>query len=226
MKKTLTVTTLALLAGAVSVFAQGQLSIGDGPDAVGFGIFVFGLQASGNTQQVSYGGFSGSEKMGNAGTSSYDTSPGTAAFTGAGLSSANYSVELLAGPASSTAVSQLAPVGPIVNSWYTGALAGLWHTGSIDTVPTVAIGSPAAVAIAAWFNGGNPLLTLAQAQAAGDAWGVSSLAVTGNLGGGTGEPPSLPAGLESFSLAVTTPEPSTIALGVIGASALLFRRKK
>jgi hypothetical protein len=46
------------------------------------------------------------------------------------------------------------------------------------------------------------------------------------MGGGKGAPSILPAGLESFSLTAAVPEPSTIALGVMGASALLFRRKK
>lgn len=44
--------------------------------------------------------------------------------------------------------------------------------------------------------------------------------------GGDGSPPTLPAnlvGLQSFSL---VPEPSTIALGVLGAAALLFARRR
>ena len=46
--------------------------------------------------------------------------------------------------------------------------------------------------------------------------------------GGGGSPPSLPGvlyGLKSFQMRLT-PEPSTIALGLIGAGALFFRRRK
>jgi hypothetical protein len=46
--------------------------------------------------------------------------------------------------------------------------------------------------------------------------------------GGAGSPPSVPAnlvGLASFSM-VAIPEPSTMALGLLGAAALLYRRRK
>jgi hypothetical protein len=49
--------------------------------------------------------------------------------------------------------------------------------------------------------------------------------LTGLYVSGAGTPPPL-EGLESFSLTTAVPEPSTIALGVIGASTLLFRRRK
>jgi hypothetical protein len=90
--------------------------------------------------------------------------------------------------------------------------------------------------LAAWYNGGSANLTYAQAAAAGDPVGMSAYESIGLLGGNGIPPailPTLGLGLvpgdgtiTSFSLTTTTPEPSTIALGVIGASALLFRRRK
>jgi hypothetical protein len=86
-------------------------------------------------------------------------------------------------------------------------------------------------ALYVWYNGGAGL-TLAQALAAGDPWGVSSPVNINNLGGtlldgNLGPPLVYPdlEGLESFSLSVV-PEPATIALGIIGASTFLFRRRK
>ena len=59
-------------------------------------------------------------------------------------------------------------------------------------------------------------------------WGVSEM-VTTTLATG-GEPPGNlpfgPTGLTDFSLVAVIPEPSTIALGVMGTSALLLRRRK
>ena len=93
------------------------------------------------------------------------------------------------------------------------------------------------VALAAWYNGGGLYTTLAEAQAAGVPTGESPVVIIGGLGEpasvenaglGGSHTPSLPAepyGLTSFSL-VSTPEPSTIALGVMGVGAFLARRRK
>jgi len=54
--------------------------------------------------------------------------------------------------------------------------------------------------------------------------GSSADIVISGLGGGQ-LPPSNLTGLTGFN-AVTVPEPSTIVLGVLGAAALLFRRRK
>jgi len=93
------------------------------------------------------------------------------------------------------------------------------------------------VGMAAWYNAGGLYTTLAEAQAAGAPWGESQVSLLNNLG----EPasvntsanvnshqpstPTEPYGINSFSLA-TTPEPSTIALGVMGVGAFLARRRK
>jgi len=224
MKKTLTVTTLALLAGAVSVYSQGQVSMTDVP-----GIQVYGTQATGNTE-VTWGGFTVDEMIGNSGldtttlgtSSNYNASGGpTVSFTGA-PAGAGFTAELLAGPTGSS-VGNLAETHTLITSWFTTGqgLPGFWDSAVNSSVSGIAAGLNAAVAVAAWDG---PQTSLAAAQAAGVPWGISNVGTATALGGGTFQPPNA-VGLDSFDV-VGTPEPSTIALGVMGASALLFRRRK
>jgi len=227
MKKTLTVTTLALLAGGVSVYAQGQVSTAD---IYGPGIQIFAAQATGNNTTVTDGQYTGSELLGNSGlAATYNTASGpTVNFTGAPLGT-GYTVELLIGPAAdvgTTSYSALSETGTLISTWGGN---GFWSPGVANAIADApsgyAAGSSASVAIAAWSGA---YTSLAAAQAAHAQWGLSNIgSLTAGLGGGTFQPPSA-TGLDSFSLVYTaaTPEPSTIALGVIGASSLLLRRRK
>ncbi len=81
-------------------------------------------------------------------------------------------------------------------------------------VPGIDVGGSATVVMRAW-NG---------AAYDGSLIYGESAPVTVTLGGGTGVPADL-VGLQGFVLTVV-PEPSTIALGVLGAAALLLRRRK
>jgi hypothetical protein len=97
----------------------------------------------------------------------------------------------------------------------------------------------ATVALACWYNAGGTITSMAAAQAAQVPYGESAAFNIRNLGepgsiltayNGAATPPSLPAnmtGLTSFSLVgpATVPEPSTIALGVMGVCAFLARRR-
>lgn len=83
----------------------------------------------------------------------------------------------------------------------------------------------ATIQVRAW-DASSP--TYAAAVAAGLHAG-ESLVVHINLPDGTSTPaPTTPnlVGLGSFAAVIATPEPSTIALGVMGLSVLLFRRRK
>jgi hypothetical protein len=103
--------------------------------------------------------------------------------------------------------------------------------------PSQHILNNANVAVAAWYNMGGTITSLAAAQAAGVPNGESTVVLVSGLGepasvetasaGHTAQPttPTEPYGLQSFSLAAT-PEPSTIAMGVMGACAFLARRRK
>jgi hypothetical protein len=233
MKKTLPVTIVALLAGAVSAYSQGQLSMAD--YLGGFGIQVFTPQ--GGSVPVSYGGFSGNEVMGNTGNG-YSTSPGSATYGATTAVGSGTSVQLLIAEGGGLAASALSPAGGVITTWedstpgdpFLGTSgnwdnAGFWNAQG-ELVTFGSPGDTVTVAIAAWNNEGGTVNSLSAAQSAGDPWGIS-LAETMSMGGGAkGSPANLPTAIESFSEETSVPEPSTIALGVMGASALLFRRRK
>jgi len=98
-----------------------------------------------------------------------------------------------------------------------GGGAGYFNGGSI-AIPGIAPGSAAVLQVRAWDDSTGA--TWATATVRGQS---ATLTITT---GGAGSPPGLPAnltGLASFSI---VPEPTTIALGVLGAAALLLRRRK
>jgi hypothetical protein len=106
----------------------------------------------------------------------------------------------------------------------------------IPNTPYTSSNPTADVALAAWYSGGgDTTLLAAQQDSVAGVWGESSevdnfTVFTPNnlLPLGTspnGNPPDLPT--TSFNVAPTvSPEPSTIAFGVMGACAFLARRKK
>ena len=92
-----------------------------------------------------------------------------------------------------------------------------WVNQTVD-VPGVASGGNATFVVRAWQT------SLGSYDAAvGKAWGESA-PFTVSVGGGTLPPANLTT-LQSFTVQVV-PEPSVIALGVLGAAALLLRRRK
>jgi hypothetical protein len=148
-----------------------------------------------------------------------------------------WSVQLYAAPGTVATFSGLLPVAGSVANFFTDSSAlgfpGSWNSGVNVAVPNAANGTPATMAIAAWYNGNGQYTTYALALAAGVPTGVSTLGVE-NVNGGQNTPPDLPGlgqvntlsgGITSFSL-VGVPEPSTIALGVIGMSAFLMRLRR
>jgi hypothetical protein len=146
----------------------------------------------------------------------------------------DYTVELYAAPGLNANLTALVPVSQYVSTIYTSAtLGGAFKSITVSSDPGVPFsGANATIALVAWYNGGVSPTGLSQtaltAQYAGSP--VKGMSLLDNLAalGGTGSPPAATPnleGLQSFSL-VSAPEPSTIALGVIGASAFLFRRRK
>jgi len=210
------------------VYSQGQVSMNDYNGA--FAIQVFTQQsAAASTVAVSYGGFSGFEQMGATANSGAPAVPqGTTTYANAPLGT-GYSLQLLAAPGLSDPIGNLTPVGALETVWYGGSyltgLGGFWNdSGTPVAIPGTT--TTATVALGAWNNEGGTVTSLAQAQAGGDPWGVSTTGNINALGFGTIQPPNLPTSIQSFSLATTVPEPSTIALGVIGASAFLMRLRR
>jgi len=117
-----------------------------------------------------------------------------------------------------------------------GGLYGETQTQS-DATSLSQIDNTAVIALACWYNAGNTITSYAQAEAAGNVpYGISLPAYQGNLGEsatdetdfGLGQSnPQQAQGLNitSFSLINPVPEPSTIALGVMGVCAFLARRR-
>ena len=106
----------------------------------------------------------------------------------------------------------------------TGTGAGYWNAGADPSrsIPGIAGGSTAWIQVRVWDS--TKGADYATAKAAGSPYGDSNIfSVTL---GGAGNPPGVPAvlvGLQPFAL---VPEPSTIALGLLGAAALFLRRRK
>jgi hypothetical protein len=132
---------------------------------------------------------------------------------------AAYLGQLYAGPVGGA----LAPIGTSVafRNDGSGNPTGYIVAGKV-LVPTVAEGAKASVVFKAWEAAGGA--TFEAAQASGKLYGQSiMLEIT--TGGDNLSPPAVPSpltGLTSFSL---IPEPSTLALGMLGAAALLLRRR-
>jgi hypothetical protein len=140
--------------------------------------------------------------------------------SGAPLDGAGFMAQLYVGATASS----LAAVGSPV-PFRTGAAAG-YVTSSTVTVNGIAGGSPASVAMRAWDASTGASYDAATVR------GSSAILTIAALGGG-GSPPAVPAdlvGLTSFSLAGAAPgnipEPTAVALGLLGAGALFLRRRK
>jgi hypothetical protein len=128
------------------------------------------------------------------------------------LAGSGFMAQLYAG----TSADSLTAVGTPV-PFRTGVAAGYVSATDVQ-VPGIAGGATAFVAMRAWSTASG-----ATYEAAGIRGSSAPIQITL---GGAGSPPSTPAsltGLQSFSL---VPEPSTIALAVLGGLGLLLRRRK
>lgn len=141
-----------------------------------------------------------------------------------GFLDSGYVAQLWAGPSADA----LAPVTAAV-PFRDGTGAGYWNPGaeSPAIVNTVAPGLVAFVDIAAWDASYTSLQAAIDAGAAAGTYSGAGNALLEIATGGAGSPPSLESaltGLQAFSI-TAVPEPSTIALGLLGAAALLLRRR-
>jgi hypothetical protein len=128
-----------------------------------------------------------------------------------------YLGQLYAGPTADS----LAPVGTATAFKDAAGVGSGYVIAGTVTIGSVTAGNNAFIQLRAWEAAGGT--SYEAAQAAGKQFG-SSATLTIATGGG-GSPPAVPApltGLASFTL---VPEPSTLALGMLGAAALLLRRR-
>jgi hypothetical protein len=232
MKKTL-IATAVLLAGVVAGYSQGEITFqAGGPSSTGFKQVIYSQNAANTEVSVTYNGYTVSEQQGSTSVAP-ETPLGTTVYGGTLLTGTGYDAELLGAAGSGDALANLVPLtqtggAAAILNFYTGGAASGTISGSYAVVAELAGGGPTTIAIAAWNNEGGTITSLAAAQAAGDPWGISALANITSVAA-----PSTPALMStasdlnlSFSLGTAVPEPSTIALGVMGISALLFRRRK
>jgi hypothetical protein len=217
MKKSIT-GAVALLAGAVIAHGQGQVSFGD-----------FYSSNIGNYTTVTWGGNA-------VGGSAAHT--GTQADTGVG---SDWTVQLygVAGTTATLAQVEASPAqldGAAAGTPITATLAGVpagylgqWNSTSVADINNAPAGGPATLAVAAWYNNNGTVTSITAAQAAGFANGWSATGVVNSLGAAPNLPPQLPnfgGTINTVGNVGSVPEPSTIALGVMGASAFLMRLRK
>jgi hypothetical protein len=141
-------------------------------------------------------------------------------FEGAKIDGAAGFAQLFAGADANSLVAVGAPV-----NFRTGAAAGYFNGGSVDA--GLAGGATASLQVRAWLASQGSTWAAASASAGG--FGSSAVLNGIVLGNPNGAPPTVPAdlvGLAGFSLSQIVPEPTTLALGVLGAAALLIRRRK
>jgi len=230
MKKTLILA--ATLAGAVGAYAQGTINFTEASDAT---IHVYapqtgtpGVETTGNAANDSPAG-SASYTGGFIGGNSTSTGP-----TGYGNGN-NFTAELFGAAGSALPFSSLAPLTQYQSTFVVkSGGAGLFLGSAPNPDPGIpgvsTAASSATLSLAAWYNGGGTITSLAAAESQKVPYGWSTPFTLSGLGG-IGSPPSTPpdlVGLTSFSLVTPTnvPEPGTITLAVMGAAAFLARRRK
>jgi len=225
MKKSIT-GAVALLAGAFVAHSQGTVSLGN---------YLSGSTAYSLVElNGSPVGGTGTH-TGNPVTDAKDGNDWTVALygnTGAGDAASTLTPAILDGSISTQNPTGL-PAQVTLNGGGTGAYTGTWVSSAIADIPgqpTVG-GSPATVQLYAWYNDNGTIGSYSAAVAAGVPNGFSATATVTTTGGPqpSGPPataPTLPLGALGNINTTTIPEPSTIALGVMGASAFLMRLRK
>jgi len=236
MKKSLT-GMIALLAGAFVAHSQGTVSFGN---YLNTAYSYVSLKSGSSTTPIGGGGGTTTTGTGNPTTDVGNGNDWTVQLYGAsGAGDASTALSPLLQQDGVTPVTAVMAQGLTPSTLANpDGVAGTWASTEIGVVPGAFGGSAATVQVYAWYNDGGTITSYSAAQKAGVPTGFSTTANVASLGGppnggGASSPPAfLPTGaggLGNFTLTggtVTTPEPSTIALGVMGASAFLLRLRK
>lgn len=202
MKKQLLVGSAMLV--AVGAFAQGTV--------------LFNNAVTGVVRAPVYGNEVGNPNALKTGNRASDTPPGTQTYTGTLLSGgagSTWIAQLYGGPLG-TADGSLTPL-LLTTTFRTGTAAGFVNQVTV-TVPGVPAGTAARIQMRAFDNATGATYETALNR------GASLSFDSPPLGGLLALPANL-VGLTGFNVAVV-PEPSTIALGVLGAIFFLIRRRK
>jgi len=246
MKKILLTSLMSV--GALGAHAQGQLVFTDYIYGGAHPITTHIWSPSSTSPGVAQSGNTASDVPAGSTTYANSTLLGGFAVNGSGANPTyqngnNWTVQLeaLGGATTAVPLSSLLPVTQYTTHLNTSggaAAAGEWQTLSVANdpgVPGAVNGTsgtgPADYAVACWYNGGGTITTLAAASASTSGiWGESAEVVNAQLtepSSVTGGAPGIPNPETANSFRLTSvPEPSSIALGVMAASAFLARRRK
>jgi hypothetical protein len=135
------------------------------------------------------------------------------------LAGTGFSVQLFYGSVGAADSALIALGSPA--SFFSGGLSGYFDGGNV-AIPGFASGTQAQLQVRAWNNAGGTLTSFDSALVRGSSASFVSQAL-----GVASDPSTYPVmtGLTSFQLAAV-PEPTTIALGVLGGLGLLARRRR
>lgn len=136
------------------------------------------------------------------------------------MASANINFQILGGAPGSALVPIKTPAGQDTFQLLGTDAPGYFDAGTVGIVPGVAAGGNAEFQFVAWEGASQ---SAAQNSVRSSTWQQATKSEDV-------EPPALPSGialqLPAGLTIVAVPEPSTIALGLLGAAALLIRRRK
>jgi hypothetical protein len=219
------VMSLSLLAGASAAYSQGTINwtsyIAQAGSNPGFAITIWG---PGTTETPGTGAYPNNTPS--------DLPAGSASYSGSQLSGAGYEVGLYIDTSVGAVTGDVTAGTPLATSALAGP--GYWDSSFPLTATSATLPEGTAVypAIAAWSTA-DGATSYAQAVSEGVAHGYTVASATTPLGGPvSGAPPATPGtlqgtGLQDFVVGGSAvPEPSTIALGVIGASTFLMRLRR
>jgi hypothetical protein len=141
------------------------------------------------------------------------------------LQGSGFTAQLYGGPVGGA----LSPLTPTASFRDTAAGAGYINPAGTVIVPGVAGGKDASLQLRVWNNAGGTITSYESALESG-----TSPIFTVTLGDPNASPPTVPADLTGLGTAGAAgalqlqliPEPTTIALGLLGAALLLIRRRK
>jgi len=233
MKKV--IAAMVIFSGAVEAYAQGQLYWGDGQRNYLIAILSPNpadpaLEQTGNTSMDTP---AGSTTYGGGWIGGTATPPGggvgpTPSSGVLGLNfqqNANFEVGLYLATSQAALTTDILTEAPLTTGTILGnANAGLYAPASSTYTTAFAVGTPVYVGIAAWDTINGAASSPYTANGDKDPYGYIESSSPVTLGPG-GSPAGLAnIGLTSFSLEV--PEPSTLALGVVGASIFLMRLRR
>jgi hypothetical protein len=215
--------TISLLAGATVGYAQGTINWSDyAPANSKSGLPAFSISIFGPATP-------GAAPVNNKGNTSSDLPAGTATYAGAALNGTGFEVGLYVDTSAGAVSTDVTTGLPVATDTFSSGFAGRWDiSGGLDaTVSAYPSGTAVFVELAAWST------TVAAPSYAAAAKTVdligTSLVSSGTtaLGGGLTTPGTLAGiGVTDFSIGSAVPEPNTIALGVMGASAFLMRLRR